>query len=183
LPLRLLNIRRAAGVTLMEMLIGLAIISISMTVAIPSFQGMIARNTVATDVNEMLLAVNLARSEAGRTGSGVSIRATVGVATNEFGPGWCVIATDDSAGNATNCNGSVIRAFPGTNPNATLNLVDAGGQTSIDFTARGGLANFSTVSIDYCYEGQQGRRIFVTPIGRSKSHRPDDADTNRRPDC
>jgi type IV fimbrial biogenesis protein FimT len=178
LPSRPLNIRRTAGVTLMEMLIGLAIISIGMTVAIPSFQGMIARNTVATDVNEMLLAVNLARSEAGRTGSGVSIRAAGGTEANEFGPGWCVVATIQA-----NCNGAVIRSFSGTNPNATLNLVDAGGETSIDFTARGGLENFSTVSIDYCYEGQQGRRIFVSPIGRSKSHRPDDPDTNRRPDC
>jgi type IV fimbrial biogenesis protein FimT len=183
LPLRPLTIRRAAGVTLIEMLIGLAIVGIGLTVAMPSFQGMIARNTVATDVNEMLLAVNLARSEAGRTGSRVSIRATGGTAANEFGPGWCVVATNDSAGDATDCNGTVIRAFPGANPNATLNLVDAGGETSIDLTARGALDNFSTVSIDYCYEGQQGRRIFVSPIGRSKSHRPDDVDTNRRPDC
>ena len=178
MPFRPLNIRRVAGVTLMEMLIGLAIVSIGMTVAIPSFQGMIARNTVATDVNEMLLAINLARSEAGRRGSGVSIRSIGGNAGNEFGPGWCVVATAQ-----TDCSGTLIRAFPGTNPSATLNLVDAGGETSIDFSARGALSNFATVSIDYCYPGQQGRRIFVTPIGRSKSHRPDDADPNRRPDC
>lgn len=183
MPLRPLNIRRAAGVTLMEMLIGLAIVSIGMTVAIPSFQGMIARNTVATEVNEMLLAVNLARSEAGRTGSRVSIRSAGGNAANEFGPGWCVVPTFDADGDETDCTGTVIRAFSSINPSATLNLVDAGGSTSIDFTPRGSLSNFATVSIDYCYEGQQGRRIFVSPIGRSKSHRPDDADTDRQPDC
>ncbi|MFT4677341.1 MAG: prepilin-type N-terminal cleavage/methylation domain-containing protein, partial [Candidatus Azotimanducaceae bacterium] len=48
LPLLPLNLSRSSGVTLMELLIGLVIVSIGMTVAVPSFQGMIARNTVAT---------------------------------------------------------------------------------------------------------------------------------------
>tara|TARA_R110002072_G_scaffold59158_5_gene150807 strand:+ start:85409 stop:85897 length:489 start_codon:yes stop_codon:yes gene_type:complete len=162
----------------MEMLIGLVIVTIGITVAVPSFQGMIARNTVATDVNEMLLAINLARSEASRTGSAVKILATNPTEDNEFGPGWCVVPNAQA-----DCSANVIRAFAGANPNASLNLVDDGGEESIIFTPRGGLSNFQNASIDYCYEGQQGRRIFITPIGRSKSHRPDDADASRRPDC
>ena len=67
--------RKTRGVTLVELLIGLIIISIGMTIAIPSFNGMVERNRVATQVNEMLLSINLARSEAGRTGSRVHIQA------------------------------------------------------------------------------------------------------------
>jgi type IV fimbrial biogenesis protein FimT len=178
LQFRPFNFRRAPGVTLIEMMIGLVIVSIGMSIAIPSFQGMIARNTVATEVNEMLLAVNLARSEASRTGSSVSIRAVTPTEANEFGAGWCVVATTQ-----VDCSANVIRAFSSINPSATLNLVDAGGETAITFSARGGLRNFANVSIDYCYDGQQGRRLFISPIGRSKSHRPDDIDESRRPDC
>lgn len=173
-----MNFRCAAGVTLMEMMIGLVIVSIGMTIAIPSFQGMVARNTVATEVNEMLLAINLARSEAGRTGSSVSVRAVAPTEDNEFGAGWCVVATTQP-----NCSANVIRAFASINPSATLNLVDDAGETAITFSARGGLRNFANVSVDYCYDGQQGRRIFISPIGRSKSHSPDDIDATRRPDC
>ena len=83
-----ISTRTNRGVTLLEMMIGLVIISIGMSFAIPSFQGMIARNSVATQVNEMLLAVNLARSEASRTGSKVNIQASAAVTSNEFGGGW-----------------------------------------------------------------------------------------------
>jgi type IV fimbrial biogenesis protein FimT len=162
----------------MEMMIGLVIVGIGMTIAVPSFQGMVARNTVATEVNEMLLTVNLARSEASRSGSSVSIRAVAPTEDNEFGAGWCVVATAQA-----DCTANVIRAFKAVSSQATLNLVDAGGETAITFSARGGLRNFTNVSIDYCYAGQQGRRVFVSPIGRSKSHSPTDQDENRRPDC
>ncbi len=171
--LRPLPIRRKmsrsknAGVTLIEMLIGLVIITIGMTVAVPSFQGMVARNNVATEVNEMLLAINLARSEASRRGSSVSVQAKSTAEANEFGLGWCVVPTSQG-----DCAANVIRDFAPVDTNATLDFVADGGATSIDFSARGGLDGFTNISLDYCYEGQQGRRIFISPIGRAKSYRP-----------
>ncbi|MFT6752971.1 MAG: type IV fimbrial biogenesis protein FimT, partial [Candidatus Azotimanducaceae bacterium] len=62
------------GFTLIELMLGLIIISIGMSIAVPSFQGMISRNRIATQVNDMLLAVNLARSEASTTGANISIQ-------------------------------------------------------------------------------------------------------------
>ncbi len=169
---------KSRGVTLIEMMVGLVIIAIGMTVAVPSFNGMIARNKVATDVNEMLLAVNLARSEASRTGAGVSVQASNPTSANEFGAGWCVVPSTQ-----TDCAANVIRAFPGVDSNATLDFVDADGATAIVFSPRGGLVGSNSINIDYCYEGQQGRRIAISFIGRSKSHKPDDPDVNKRPDC
>ena len=163
----MINRRVSTGVTLIEMLIGLIIISIGMTVAVPSFQGMVARNNVATEVNEMLLAINLARSEAGRQGTGISVQAKAAVEGNEFGAGYCVVPSSQG-----NCDANVIRDFPATNEDASLDFIDAGGATAIVFSARGGLQGFDNVSLDYCYEGQQGRRIFISPIGRAKSYRP-----------
>lgn len=62
-----------------------------MTIAVHGFQNMLARNRVATQVNDFILATNLARSEALRCGSVVSTLAEDGSDTDkEFGPGFCV---------------------------------------------------------------------------------------------
>ncbi len=168
-----------SGVTLIEMLIGLVIITIGMTVAVPSFQGMVARNNVATEVNEMLLAINLARSEASRRGSRMSVQALAPVEDNEFGAGFCVVPATQG-----NCDDNVVRSFSPVNGSASLDFVDASGATSVDFSARGGLDGLDSVSLDYCYDGQQGRRIFISPIGRAKSYRPiPEVPEALRPDC
>lgn len=175
----MLNRRENTGVTLIELLIGLVIITIGMTVAVPSFQGMVARNNVATQVNEMLLAINLARSEASRRGARVSVQAKSTDANNEFGDGWCVVPSGQG-----DCSANVIRDFPAVDPSATLNFVDAGGENAVNFSARGGLDGFTNISLDFCYEGQQGRRIFISPIGRAKSYRPvPEVPEALRPDC
>ena len=79
------------GFTLIELIVTITIIAVSMTIAVPGFQNMFARNRVANQVNDFLLATKLARSEALRRGSVVSILAEDGSDTdNEFGPGYCV---------------------------------------------------------------------------------------------
>ncbi|HJP49944.1 MAG TPA: GspH/FimT family pseudopilin [Pseudomonadales bacterium] len=178
LSVRWMSARKSRGVTLMELMIGLVIIGIGMTIAVPGFQGMSARNRIATQVNEMQLAINLARGEASRTGAGVSIRAVAPVSDDEFGGGWCVVPTATA-----NCAGSVIRAFPALAGESTLNLIDDGGETSLEFTGLGGVFNDASLSLDLCLAGQQGRRIVISPIGRSKSHKPDDPVEDRRPGC
>ena len=182
---RKISVRSSRGVTLIELMIGLVIIGVGLTVALPGFQGMIARNQRATQVNEMLLAINLARSEASRRGSTVSVQAvltlsgsTCGASSNEFNCGWCVVP-----GNQANCNLPVIRAFQPLAAGTTLNLVNDGGNTALRFSPLGGVVGQTIIDIDLCIVGQQGRRIHISPIGRSKSHRPDDPEENRRPAC
>jgi type IV fimbrial biogenesis protein FimT len=172
------------GWTLLELMVVLAVTGITMSMAIPSFQGMIARNRQVTEVNDFLVAVNTARSEAGKVGRTVSVQAVLpeggADVNNEFGPGWCVVL-----GNPGDCAGEVISRFDGLVGEASMNSRDGENVSSLQFDALGGLANTNnaTRSFDFCTEGQQGRRVFITLTGRSKSHKPNDPDANKQPAC
>ena len=95
-----------SGFTLLELLAVIMVIGISLAIAVPSYQGMVARNGIATQVNGYLLAINLARSEAMRRGSPVSIQSADNGAdgADEFGNGYCVqVGTPGASGFSTSC--------------------------------------------------------------------------------
>ena len=164
------------GFTLIELMIGLVIVGVGLTIAVPSFQGMTARNQIATQVNEFLVALNLARSEASRRGRNVCIQSVGTNTSDQFGDGWRVVEVDSGS-----CSGDVVRTFGALSGESTLDIV--GSATTIEFTSLGALDSSTPVSVDLCYPGQDGRRIYINFVGRSKSHRPDDADSSRRPVC
>ena len=70
--------KRIAGFTLIELLVVVVVVGIGFSLAVPSFQGMLARNRIATQTNDLLLAISLARSEASRVGGIVSLQAEIG---------------------------------------------------------------------------------------------------------
>jgi len=172
------------GFTLIELIVTISIIALSMTIAVPGFQNMLARNRVATQVNDFILATNLARSEALRRGSVVSILAEDGSDTdNEFGPGFCVYVglAVYGADSCADTGGEVLRNFPALIGEATLDSFED--DEVIAFNGLGGVVDETIKNVDLCYAGQDGRRIYISLIGRSRSHRPDDADSAKQPDC
>lgn len=56
--------RRSAGFTIVELLFTVVIASILLAVAVPSFRGMMASNRLVTQTNDLIGAMNFARSEA-----------------------------------------------------------------------------------------------------------------------
>ena len=166
------------GFTLLELMVVLVITGITLAAAFPSFQGMIARNRVATETNDVLLAINLARSEALKTGGIVSVQAVDSSNTsNEFGNGYCVVI--GTPGNCTNA----IRKFDALTGGTTLNSVDD--VSVLEFNSLGGLNNTGSQvrKLDLCDPNQTGRRIVISLVGRSKSHKPDDPVAANQPSC
>ncbi len=65
--------RRNLGFTLIELIITMVIAAIVVTIGVPSFRNTILNNTRVAQVNEFVGALNLARSEAAKSG----LRATI----------------------------------------------------------------------------------------------------------
>jgi type IV fimbrial biogenesis protein FimT len=183
--------RRFDGFTMVEMLFVIVIIGIGMSIAVPSFQGMLERNRLATQANDLTMAINLARSEASRLGKVVSLQAAGAILGNEFGGGYCIVV-----GTPGNCANTVVRSFPALQGTATLAGVDDapnGGnwdlpRSSIQFNGRGGLSGTSNQVrfLDLCLDGQLGRRIQLALIGRPKVWREAEAGDpvpTVQPDC
>ena len=179
------------GMTLIELLVTLAIIGIALGTAVPSFNAMIARNRLATQTNDVLLAVNMARSEALKVGGTVSLQAVQAddfsdddalpacTASNEFCLGWCI-----AEGNPGDCSGTIVRRFEA--PTTTMRINSVEDVSSIQINGIGGLTNLGGGTVrqfDLCDSNGNGRRVLINLIGRSKSHKPDDPQSTKRPSC
>ena len=79
----------ARGFTLIELLVTIAVAIILATIAVPSFQSMMASSRVASDYNQVLSGLNYARSEA------VKQRKDVTFSVTQSEP-WVYQVSDDS---------------------------------------------------------------------------------------
>lgn len=162
---------------MIEVLITLLILGLTFGLAVPGFQGIMARNRITTETNNLVTAFQMARSEAGALGGTVTVLATDGTTTNdEFGPGYCVSSADPPT-----CTGA-IRTFAVSEGTRVDSVQDV---TSIQFDSIGALANTSsnTRAFDVCVDGYNGRRVIVNLIGRTKIHRTTDPVAANQPAC
>jgi type IV fimbrial biogenesis protein FimT len=149
------------GFTLIELMVTIAVLAIIVTIAIPSFQDIIERNRVVTQANNILSAVQLARSEAVKRGETITLTANAG----GFTGGWCVHA--DGACDAAN----QIRAIE-----ATTGLAFPGSDSSVAFSARGARTPQTSSEVEInvqssaCSTGEVDRRsiIKIELTGRAK---------------
>ena len=155
-----------SGFTVVELMVSMAVAAILVTMALPAFNDFVTQRTMASRINDFVLAVNYARSEAARLGGVVSVQALDAQADNEWGGGYCVVA-----GNPGNCNAPVLRNFAPLD-DATLDGVgDLDGRTTLSFNSRGMLmlavGNAARVELCGADEGEDpGREVRLSPIGR-----------------
>ncbi len=81
------NHRYIQGFTLLELMITLAIVIIMTTIGLPSFFGLIRDSNMTATANDMLSAINYARSEAVTRNMDVVIQSKSGIA-GDWSAGW-----------------------------------------------------------------------------------------------
>jgi type IV fimbrial biogenesis protein FimT len=157
---------RQKGFTLLELLFTIAVAAIIVSFGVPGFMNFIDNNRAVTHTNDLVTALNLARSEATRRRSTVTVCSSTDGATcgagNDWSTGWVVL----TAGN------ELLRSWPPRSGGA--GVVD-GNVSQVQFLARGSVAGTApefSVRLDNC-SGDQGRDVAVNGAGRISVSRED----------
>ncbi len=79
--------------TLIEVMIAVAILSILLAIAAPSFSNIIQNNRLATGANEVISTFMIARSEAIKRGVNVRVVSSGG---NDWSTGWSIVTDEDN---------------------------------------------------------------------------------------
>ena len=172
---------RSAGFSMTELVITMAIVSILLTIGIPSFKYVTTSNRIATELNGLLGDMQYARSVAIKEGLPVTVCASSDGQTCDgtslWENGWIVFldSNDDQAVD----NGEVVmRVQPGF---ATFSSTDtfqpqAGSFTYITFNREGyaatGNAGIVTLQLHDLTNGTQWTRcLAITPVGMLSSEK------------
>jgi type IV fimbrial biogenesis protein FimT len=145
-------------------MVTVAVLAITLSIAVPSFSGLIRTNRAQTQVNLLLNAFNLARSEAIKRGAAVRVSA---LSNGNWHLGWRVWV--DSNGNSAFDNGELIRLFPAWEGGDTLTSLT----TQVIFSSEGRLTGVAVgTDNNFAYDMGQNycryeRIITINAVGRA----------------
>jgi len=105
---------RAAGFTLLELMTALLVVAIVLSAGVPSYLSVVRNNRAATNANELVSALTIARSEAVRRSDRVSIcRSADGAACGgTWQDGWIVFVDGAANDTATPVVSQVLGTWP-----------------------------------------------------------------------
>jgi type IV fimbrial biogenesis protein FimT len=115
-----------SGFTLLELMIVLVVLAVILVLGVPSMQSLLHRNRLRSEAGRLMVAINMARSEAIMRNSPVSIcpsQMTVSgqaVCSGIYADGWIVFGNPDKDSVVDPDTDEVLRVFGGLPPGYTL---------------------------------------------------------------
>jgi type IV fimbrial biogenesis protein FimT len=164
---------QASGFTLVELMITVALVAIVLTLGAPSMRELILNNRLATDYNNMLMSLTLARAEAIKRGARtrVCIRNATpdcdGTATH-WEDGWLVIADTNGNDTMTAADGDLIMQNQGALTDGTTLRGNTKVTRSVAFNARGFSGSSGTLTLCDSRGARQARGIVISNTGRAR---------------
>ena len=156
---------RQKGFTLLELMFTITVAAIILSFGVPGFLSFIDNNRAVTHTNDLVTALNLARSEATRRSTRVLLCSSADGSTcsgsDDWSTGWV----------ARTQGGELLRSWPERSGGAG---VLEGDVSQVEFLARGSAAAGTVlrVRLPEC-TGSQGRDVAINGAGRISVTRVD----------
>jgi len=155
------------GFTLIELLIVMSIIGITLAIAVPSFQALIASSHLTASANNLISALQLAKSEAIK-----SNRLVIVSKNDTWANGW-IVFSDNNQDNAQATDGTepTIGSFDALNTGFTVNPTDA---YANKVTYRPDGRSSTSGSFYFCSPASTAdfRRVVIAATGRVRIETP-----------
>jgi type IV fimbrial biogenesis protein FimT len=171
---------RASGFTILELMITVAVLAILLGIAVPSFSAMIRQNRLAAQTNDLLTAAAVARSEAVKRGSLVTLCPANGnncSGNAQWDGGWLVITDDGPNVGTLDAGEIVVQRWPAATEQRLI-VRNEDSLTSISYRGSGTTTIAApgtefTITNATCTNPNGVRTIEVTPSGRTSVTRSD----------
>ena len=164
---------RQTGLTLVELLVTMAVLVVLAAFGIPSFQSHLKDNRRITEINGLVSAMNLARSEATKGNGMVALCASANGAVcagSNYDAGWIVfVNSDGDVPPAVDSGEMVLRSHDGvTGPGASLRAFGGIG-SGVNFLASGRPNVFGDIT--YCDDrgAEHARSVVLGLVGVIKA--------------
>ena len=177
---------RSAGFTLIELMVTLSVSVILLGIAYPSFTDTIRNNRIITRNNDLIAALNIARSEAAKRGVVTTVCSTNSAQTacddsGDWNRGWMVFT--DAVGVVGNCDSCeseagdiVLLKWPAVDNGVRVKISDAADTPArfvsfkADGSVSGEVATPATMTVAYAQcSGSHGRKITLQKAGGVRS--------------
>ncbi len=116
--------KQAHGFTLIELLVTMSVLAILLAVAVPAMQNFTIRSRLVAVNNDLMTAINFARSEASKRATTVSVckSSTLTSCGGSWSDGWIVfVNTDDDSPAAVDEDETILRVYQGVPNGYSLN--------------------------------------------------------------
>jgi type IV fimbrial biogenesis protein FimT len=165
-------IRGTRGFTLIELMVTIAVAAILLTVAVPSLQDFIQNNRLSAVTNDLVADLAVARAEAIRRGSRVTVCASdnAGTATATCsGSNWSagrLIFSDAGTVKTIDTGDERLRTYDGSGSGVTLTSSKATPNEYLQYRPSGAIDASAAVSFKFCDSRNKGRTVTVSLNGQ-----------------
>ncbi len=187
-----MGVQKQNGFTLIELLVALAVAAILLGIGIPSFSGAIKNGRVSSDYSQITQALYLARSEAVKSHSAVTVCPKASLNANQCGKssddwqhGWLVFIDDDFSHNedaaTINDIDEIISVYSAPRSDNSIKAIGSKDKTANSASVRQyiryeseGVANWANGSFLLCNDtdAELSRALNVVPTGDVRPGRP-----------
>lgn len=164
-------VAHAAGFTLIEMMVAIAMLAILLGLAVPDLRNYLINNRLTSQINDLVADVSLARSEAAMRGARVSICASVDLEEcTAAGDAWQsgrIVFVDTNANGIRENTEQILKRSESLGGSRTLVASGFSDTSYVSFRPYGGLDPATGGSFLLCDPAvQTGRSVVVSATGR-----------------